>query len=91
MIEKDISNTEREELINKYKRMHSFVIKTALAENMSDEYIKSKYIEQEVKEKIVFNIDMKNNIKLETLSCSIYRDENMKILMIESKKFKVIY
>ena len=90
-MEKDISNKDREELINKYKHMHSFVIKTALADNMSDEYIKSNYIEQEVKDKIVFNVDMKNNIKIETIECSIYRDEEMKILMIESKKFKVIY
>lgn len=90
MIEKDISKISKEELINKYKKMSSFIIKTAMADNMSDEYIRKNFKEEINKGILVFEVDQKNKIKIETINSSIYRNKENKILMIESKEFKVI-
>lgn len=91
MIEKDISNINREELIQKYKRMSSFIIKTGLADDMSDDYVRKNATKEIYKNKLVFVIDQKNNIRIETTNSFIYRNDENKILMIEASEFKVIY
>lgn len=90
MIEKDISQLKKEQLIQKYNNMKNFVIVTGLAEGMSESYIREHYNIDIEKKPITFNVDLENQVKVRALNCKVYRNEHKQILMIETEDFVVI-
>ena len=90
MIEKDISNLSRPEMIAKYRKMKEFVIKTSLAENVSEELIKEKGRKEISTKPLNFVVDLDMNINLVAHESIVYRDKNNRILMIITEKFEVL-
>ena len=90
MIDKDISNLSKSELMDKYRNMRGFVIKTGFAKNMSDNQIKqSAKIETNTKP-LDFVIDEDKSIIIRAFECMVYRNDKNQILMITTEKFEVI-
>lgn len=91
MIEKDISNlTFKEELIEKYKNMEKFIIQTTVSDDTPDDIIKNcKNIEKSTYPN-EYVIDIELDIKIRSEECTIYRNDENRILMIIITKFKII-
>lgn len=88
MIEKDISNLGKKEIIQKYNNMKTFIIRTGLADGMSDEHIRNNYKMDIERQAIVFCVEA--DVKIKALNCKVYRNKNKQILMIETEDFVVI-
>ena len=88
MIEKDISNLSKNEIIQKYNNMKNFIIKTGLADSMSDEHIRSHYKIDVERQPITFYVEA--DVKIKALNCKVYRNEYNQILMIETEDFVII-
>lgn len=90
MIDKDISSLSKAELIDRYKNMKEFIIKTSLADGLSDEQIKQGA--KEINNKpLEFVIDDDKSIIIRALEYEVYRNDKNQILMITTNKFEVIY
>ena len=90
MIEKDISNLSRPEMIEKYRKMKEFVVKTELGLAMSEEFIKEKGIKEVYSKPLNMVVDLDMNINLLAHESIVYRDLNNRILMITTNKFEVL-
>lgn len=90
MIEKDISELSKSELIEKYSRMKEFVIITGLAKNMSAEQIISSSKKEIHNKPLEFVADNDKSIIIKALECVVYRNAKNQILMITTDKFEVI-
>lgn len=90
MIEKDISSLSRNELIEKYRNMKTFIIKTQLAENVSEELIKSRGRKEINTKPLTFVVDLDMNILLKANESIVYRDKHNRILMVTTEKFEIL-
>ena len=90
MIEKDISNLSRPEMIEKYRKMDEFVVKTELALHLSEKLIKEKGIKEVYSKPLNIVVDLDMNINLLAHESIVYRDLNNRILMITTNKFEVL-
>ena len=91
MIDKDISSLSKSELIEKYKNMKEFIIKTSLAKNLSDEQIKQSANKEINNRPLEFVVDDDKSIIIRALEYEVYRNDKNQILMITTNKFEVIY
>lgn len=90
MIDKDISNLSKSELIEKYSKMKEFVILTSIAKNLSLEHILTNSSKQIYDKPLDFVADNDKNIIIKAFKCVIYRNNKNQILMITTDNFEVI-
>ena len=78
MIEKDISELSKSELIEKYSRMKEFVIITGLAKNMSAAQIVDDSKKEIYNKPLEFVADNDKSIIIKALECTVYRNAKIK-------------
>lgn len=89
-MDKDISNLSRPELVQKYKNMKELIIRTSLAESISDEAIKSNSIIEKGNTPLNFTVDLDNGIIIKANEYNVYRNAKNQILMIITDNFEVL-
>ena len=89
-MDRDISNLSRPELVQKYKNMKELIIRTSLAESISDEAIKSNSITEKGSTPLNFTVDLDNEIIIKANEYNDYRNAKNQILMIITDNFEVL-
>ena len=90
MIEKDISNLSRPELVQKYKNMKELIIRTGLAFNLSDEKVKEQFNPENGDKPLNFTLDLDNGIIVKANTHKVYRDNRNRIVMITTDNFEIL-